>query len=90
MIQAVTTLAAVVQSQASPNGIYSTKSGTVTGFPLSTAGFLSLSFHRCCTFSHISGTLYNLSSPQHHYGNVHLLPKYNILLQKNISEWWIV
>lgn len=40
-IQAVTTLVAAVQSQASPNGIYSTKSGTGTGFPLSTAGFLS-------------------------------------------------
>jgi len=42
MIQAVTTLAAVVQSQASPNGIYSIKSGTGTGFPLSTADFLSM------------------------------------------------
>jgi len=56
MIQAVTTLAAAVQSQASPNGIYSIKSGNGRGFPLSTAGFLSLSFHRCCTFIHISLT----------------------------------
>jgi hypothetical protein len=82
MIQAVTTLVAAVQSQASSNGMYSTKSGTGTGFPLSTAGFLSLSFHRCCTFIHISIMLYNLSSPQHHYGNVHLLPKATFYYRK--------
>lgn len=49
MIQAVTTVEAAVQSQASPHVIYSTKSGTGTEFPLSTAGFLSVSFHQCYT-----------------------------------------
>jgi len=73
MIQAVTTLATVVQSHASPNGIYSTKSGTGTGFPLSTTGSVTenslvqnLVFSACSQIQscwkelHLYSLLYNI------------------------------
>jgi hypothetical protein len=68
MIQAVSSVEAAVQFHVSLHGIYSTKSGTGTEFPLSTAySCLYHSTNAAHSFIHISFMLDNLSSSQHHY-----------------------